>query len=734
MQTERTQRQINRFLEVAKEAAAQANWEMVLSNADRVLDMEPDNAQALDLRAAAKRALSGEQQRPAQLSSRKIGLNLLRRSLKLRMAVYFLVPSVLVVVALATTAFLVSRNILEDQAFEQLEVTSSFKELELNLFIDDIQENFNRIAALPAIRVAGAVLLDSEETNDRETAYENLEGLVESAAAAAPDLSEIFLLSGVGGRIFFSTDKSNEGGYRVTDSYYLRGLEGSVVQNVYPSPITSDPTLTLSTQLINGEGDRVGVIAAHVNLDKLDRIVKDRTGLGSSGESYLVDAFNVFVSAEGFGTEQYPRGVHSFGIDAAVNGERGAGTYSNYAGETVIGVFRWIPERDLALLTEVHRSEALAPARKLGLTLVLFGLIAVGLLGIGVYLIARRIADPVLAVSETAIKIASGDLNQTAPIRTEDEIGALAGNFNIMTGRLKNTLVDLNTERDRSESLLLNVLPETIADRLKDGEESIVDSFNEVSVLFADIAGFTEFAGQASPEKLLAMLNTVFTAFDELSGEHNLEKIKTIGDAYMVVSGLPVERPDHAEAIADLALDMQRVFDRLQSETNSKLRLRVGINMGPVVAGVVGTKKFLYDTWGDTVNTAARMESFGVPGEIQVTENTYLRLRNEYVFDDRGVIDVKGKGSMQVYLLKGKKPAGVYTPICGRFVNIIGAKEITHHWSKLCFVASYSWINAGHPEYGHRLWRRSAKRVPHRAYCSHHRKHPNCRRIYCQLR
>ena len=655
MATERTRRQINRFLEVAKEAAAQAKWPMVLSNAERVLGMDPDNAQGLELQAEAKQALSGTQEQSARPRGRKLGLSLLRRSLKGRMVIYFLVPSVLVVVVLSAIAYLVARNILEDEAFEQLEVTGNFKELELNLFMEDVQENFSRIAALPAIRSAAASFLESENTPDHAAAYENLERLVGSAAV--PDLTEIFFLTDVGGRIFFSTEKSREGAYRVTDSYYLQGLDGPVVQNVYPSPVTSDPTLTVATQLLDGGGERVGVIAANVNLEKLDRIVNDRTGLGSSGESYLVDAFNVFVSAEGFGTEQYPRGVHSFGIDAAVKGERGAGTYLNYAEVPVIGVYRWIPERDLALLTEVHESEALAPARKLGLILALVGLIAVGLLGVGVYLIVRRIAEPILAISETAIKIAAGDLNQTAPVRTDDEIGVLAGNFNIMTGRLRHTLIDLDAERNRSESLLLNVLPGTIADRLKEGEEPIVDSYSEVSVLFADIAGFTDYASRTSPEKMLVMLNSVFTAFDELSDKHHLEKIKTIGDAYMVVSGLPVERPDHAEAIADLALDMQDVVERLRLGDYPQLSLRVGISIGPVVAGIVGTKKFLYDTWGDTVNTAARMESFGIPGEIQVTESTFIRLCKGYIFHNRGVIDVKGKGPMQVYLLKGKKSA-----------------------------------------------------------------------------
>ena len=163
-----------------------------------------------------------------------------------------------------------------------------------------------------------------------------------------------------------------------------------------------------------------------------------------------------------------------------------------------------------------------------------------------------------------------------------------------------------------------------------------MDSYSEVSVLFADIAGFTDYASRTSPEKMLVMLNSVFTAFDELSDKHHLEKIKTIGDAYMVVSGLPVERPDHAEAIADLALDMQDVVERLRLGDYPQLSLRVGISIGPVVAGIVGTKKFLYDTWGDTVNTAARMESFGIPGEIQVTESTFIRLCKPESTDGQG--------------------------------------------------------------------------------------------------
>ena len=377
-------------------------------------------------------------------------MSFLRRNLKARIVVYFLVPSGLVVAALSLLAFLVAQDTLEDRAIERLRVISDFKELELNLFIEDMQENLGRIADLPAVQNAAASLLAAEESPDRQGAYDTLERLVQSAAAAAPDLSEFFLLTDVGGRIFFSTEQAHEGEYRVTDTYYRLGLDGPVVQNVYPSAVTSAPTLTVATPLFNGNGGRIGVVAAHVRLEKLDRIVKDRTGLGSSGESYLVDAFNVIVSAEGFGTEEFPRGVHSFGIDAAVNGQRGVGTYQNSSDVSVIGVYRWIPERELALLTEVHRFEATAPARRLGATLGVIGLFAVGLLAAGAYYIARRIAEPILAISETAIQIAGGDLDQSAPIQTEDEIGVLAENFNVMTVRLRTTLEHLEVEQERS--------------------------------------------------------------------------------------------------------------------------------------------------------------------------------------------------------------------------------------------------------------------------------------------
>ncbi|MGC1395956.1 MAG: adenylate/guanylate cyclase domain-containing protein [Coleofasciculaceae cyanobacterium] len=223
------------------------------------------------------------------------------------------------------------------------------------------------------------------------------------------------------------------------------------------------------------------------------------------------------------------------------------------------------------------------------------------------------------------------------------------------TAQLQETNEQLIIEQEKSERLLLNILPETIAAKLKAGQSHIAEGFAEVTILFADIVNFTQLSEQISPQELLKLLNEIFTGFDSLTEKHNLEKIKTIGDAYMVVGGVPLPRHDHAEAIANMALDMQQEVRNFNTKHHTTLNIRIGINTGAVVAGVIGTKKFIYDLWGDAVNTASRMESHGVAGGIQVSEATYQYLQDSYQFESRGIIQVKGKGEMITYLLKGKK-------------------------------------------------------------------------------
>jgi adenylate cyclase len=214
---------------------------------------------------------------------------------------------------------------------------------------------------------------------------------------------------------------------------------------------------------------------------------------------------------------------------------------------------------------------------------------------------------------------------------------------------------ELKIQQEQSEKLLLNILPKAIAERLKVEQSTIADSFEEVSVLFADIVGFTELSGRMSPTELVKRLNVIFSHFDQLAEMYGVEKIKTIGDAYMVVGGLPTPRDDHAEAIAEMALGMQAKIAKLSDDTGEKLAIRIGINSGPVVAGVIGVSKFTYDLWGDTVNVAARMEVTGFAGSIQVTDVTYELLKDKYIFEKRGIIPVKGKGDMITHWLVKRK-------------------------------------------------------------------------------
>ena len=219
----------------------------------------------------------------------------------------------------------------------------------------------------------------------------------------------------------------------------------------------------------------------------------------------------------------------------------------------------------------------------------------------------------------------------------------------------------LNFEREKSEHLLLNVLPKSIADRLKQGESKIADNFANATVLFADIVEFSRLATRMSPSDLVELLNDIFSRFDWLAELHGLEKIKTIGDAYMIVAGLPKPRTDHASAVAEMALEMQKVIKRFAGENEWKMEMRIGISSGSVVAGVIGRKKFTYDLWGDTVNLASRMEFHGEPGRIHVAQSTYEQLRDKYVFESRGKIAVKGKGQVSTYFLTGRVNRGLPT-------------------------------------------------------------------------
>lgn len=279
-------------------------------------------------------------------------------------------------------------------------------------------------------------------------------------------------------------------------------------------------------------------------------------------------------------------------------------------------------------------------------------------------LLDRVILRRLLGLSQQVQHIGrSSDLTQRVQVQGTDELHQLGDQINDMLGELQVSNEKLAVEQQKAEQLLLNILPAAIASELMQTKASIPQHFDEVTILFADIVGFTSLSHQLSPIKLVNLLNQIFSTFDGLAEQLGLEKIKTIGDAYMVAAGLPTPRDDHADAIAEMALAMQQVATSFQADTGEPLEIRIGINTGVVVAGVIGTKKFIYDLWGDAVNVASRMESSSEPGMIQVTATTYERLKDRYVFEPRGRIAVKGRGEMETYWLRGHRADALFCPL-----------------------------------------------------------------------
>ncbi len=316
-------------------------------------------------------------------------------------------------------------------------------------------------------------------------------------------------------------------------------------------------------------------------------------------------------------------------------------------------------------ITDRKMSAALRQTSGLALRLSL-AVVAVALL-VSIFM-GTALSRSVRALAQTVSRFADKDFSARAPELPEDEIGQLGDNFNTMAatiqehsenleGLVQQRTQELVAEKQTSERLLLNVLPAPIADRLKRGENLIADRFDAVSVLFADLVGFTAVASRTSAEELVNMLNELFSHFDRLAERHGLEKIKTIGDSYMVVAGVPHPVEQHALQITRMALDMAAVVVEFSRRVGEDLSIRLGVHTGSVVAGVIGEKKFIYDLWGDTVNIASRMESTGVPGRVQLSAVTAELVSGSFELEARGPIDVKGKGKMEVFLVVGARDA-----------------------------------------------------------------------------
>ena len=351
-------------------------------------------------------------------------------------------------------AYLRATAVLRDSVFERLEAIATVKESALAAWVEHQFNDLELFAELPALADLASDLAAEAPVARRQTAHARLAELLGLILEQGPSFSEIFLLSPTGGRILVSTDARNEGQFRIYDRYYIEGKRAPFVQNVYPSPVTLKPTLTLSAPVAGDGGELLGVLAAHLSLDYLDRNILQRTGLGETGVVTLVDQYKVLVTGESYGAVVLSAATASVAIEEVIEGRSGAGLYRDLGGGAVIGVYRWLEDQELGLVVEIRQSEAFSLARRLALFILVAGSILLALLVGGIYLVARRIASPILAITGAAARVQRGDLSARVTAPTDDEIGVLAGTFNGMVEQLANDTEQRRRAEEMREALI----------------------------------------------------------------------------------------------------------------------------------------------------------------------------------------------------------------------------------------------------------------------------------------
>ncbi len=382
-------------------------------------------------------------------------MRFLRTSFTVRLIAYFLLISIIGSLVTTTTVYLLARATLTQSVYERLNSVATLKEDALNRWVGNEMDELLVVAHLSEIRTYLPLIAENPPGSPRhEEARRALRSILHTYLSTEAENEEVFIMAPVGGEVLASTNPDSEGTYRTTDAYYVYGRRSTYIQNFYPSPQTGKTTLTLSTPILDENDRLLGVLAIHLGLDTLDSILQERSGLGTTGETYLVDQYNNFISAARYGGRTFPRGVHTTGIDAALSGENGTAIYENYEGTPVIGAYRWLPGREAALLVEISQEEAFAPARRLARAAFLISGVIILLLASGVYAVVRQIATPILSISQAAQRVAEGQLSARAPVTSQDEIGTLAKNFNRMANRLQELIEALEQRvAERTQAL-----------------------------------------------------------------------------------------------------------------------------------------------------------------------------------------------------------------------------------------------------------------------------------------
>jgi class 3 adenylate cyclase len=514
---------------------------------------------------------------------------------------------------------------------------------------------------------------------------------------------DLYLIDYETGRIVYDVDKDRDFATSLTNGPYSNSNLAKITKESLATDNPDDvflsdfepyeaskgqPTQYVASPIFDGQV-RLGVFALQLSTAAIEDVATGRhgwekDGLGKTGGTAIIggdyllrtNARPYLEDPEGFLAQLKGKGisekilnrirtykttilqvpVNSPSVTAALEGKEGTaiervliGTGYNFVSYMPLRIegLRWAIQSRIAL------SEAFAPVREMQRAFSWWGGVLLLLTIIAAWLMTRQIVRPVNALAGAAQKVAVGDLTAQVEWKWKDELGVLSDTFNSMTKSIREKTELIEQKNRDNERLLLNILPAEIAARLKGGEHEIADSFADVTVLFGDLVEFTALSANAPAPEIVDMLNGLFSRFDEVANELGIEKIKTIGDCYMAVCGLPKPCPNHASMMARMALRMLAATRQYGLGKRPNLQLRIGLNSGPVVAGVIGTSKFIYDLWGDTVNLASRMESTGVPGEIQVTRRVYEHLKDEFEFESRGAIPVKGKGQIETWLLHG---------------------------------------------------------------------------------
>ncbi|MGB7413365.1 MAG: adenylate/guanylate cyclase domain-containing protein [Thermosynechococcaceae cyanobacterium] len=498
--------------------------------------------------------------------------------------------------------------------------------------------------------------------------------------AEAFGLEDLFLIDPETGNVFYSVYKGVDFGTNLKTGSFSESVLAKAFRKVRTQgdrqfvasidyepyrPSYNDPASILATPIYQN-GTMIAILAIQRSSKELNDIMTSRAkwkevGLGQSGETYLVGpdylmrsdsrflkeapkAYFAALKEQGIDDAQIERiqeqdstillqEVKTQGAEAALQGQRGTRVITDYRGVSVLSAYAPLTgDLNWALLAEIDEAEAYAPIQEFQKRVLIATVVIIVLITLAAMLMSHLFVRPIRLLNQGFQKFSKGETNVKVTIDSKDEFNELAQSFNEMVQTLNQKTRQLQETSQENEKLLLSILPEPVAHRLKGGEDKIADSFSSVTVLFADLVGFTDLAEAVSADEIVALLNDLVSAFDDAAERHGVEKVKTIGSGYMAVSGLSIPRIDHTKRVVDFAIEMAQIVQRFNQTRQTQLEARIGVNAGPVVAGVIGRSKFIYDLWGDTVNIAHQMQTEGQGNSIQVTTNVYEPLKDFYDF------------------------------------------------------------------------------------------------------